>query len=55
MRIINIGLRDAPDQKAVAIPNSTQGGVKIKKFGRIGPIKALLIEQPPLSGERIVE
>jgi hypothetical protein len=49
IRTINTGLSEAPDQKAVATPNSTQAGVKIKKFGRMGPIKALLIK-PPLNG-----
>ncbi|MCX6224599.1 MAG: hypothetical protein NTV01_07595, partial [Bacteroidia bacterium] len=47
MRAMYIGFREAPDQKAVATPNSTQAGVKVKKFGRIGPIKALLIEKTP--------
>jgi hypothetical protein len=45
MRAMYIGFREAPDQKAVATPNSTQAGVKVKKFGRIGPIRALLIEK----------
>jgi hypothetical protein len=46
---MNTGVSEAPDQKAVAIPNSTQAGVKIKKFGRMGPIKALLIK-PQMNG-----
>jgi hypothetical protein len=49
IRTINTGVSEAPDQKAVATPNSTQAGVKVKKFGRMGPIKALLIK-PPLNG-----
>jgi hypothetical protein len=45
MRIIYNGSREAPDSNAVAIPSNTQAGVKIRKFGRMGPMKALLIEQ----------
>jgi hypothetical protein len=46
IRTINTGLSETPDQKAIATPKSTQAGVKIKKFGRMGPIKAFLIKPP---------
>ena len=46
IRTIITGLSEAPDQKAIATPNSTQAGVKIRKFGRMGPITALLIKPP---------